>query len=79
MYIYIYTYIHIYVYIYIYNNIQEESLTVAQGDKGALILRFAPIDAPREETLLIKLKVLTLAPSLPPSFTPSLPPSLKFD
>jgi hypothetical protein len=46
-------------------------LTVAQGDKGALILRFAPIDAPREETLLIKLKVLTLLPpSLPFSRSP---------
>ncbi len=61
--------IYIYIYAHVCSHIQEESLTVAQGDKGALILRFAPIDAPREETLLIKLKVLTLPPSLPPFLT----------
>ena len=31
-------------------------MTVVQNDKGAIVLRFIPMDAPKEETILVKLE-----------------------
>ena len=36
--------------------IKEKTLIVPKHDKGAIVLRFAPIDAPKEETILVKLE-----------------------
>ena len=36
--------------------IKEKTLSVPKHDKGAIVLRFAPIDAPKEETILVKLE-----------------------
>ena len=36
--------------------IKEKTLSVPKHDKGGIVLRFAPIDAPKEETILVKLE-----------------------
>ena len=36
--------------------IKEKTLSVLKHDKGAIVLRFAPTDTPKEETFLVKLE-----------------------
>ena len=37
-------------------SIKEKTLSVPRHDKGAIVLRFAPVDAPKEETIIVKLE-----------------------
>ena len=37
-------------------SIKEKTLSVPKNDKGAIVLRFVPIDKPKEETILVKLE-----------------------
>ena len=37
-------------------SIKEKTLNVPKHDKGAIMLHFVPMDAPKEETILVKLE-----------------------
>jgi hypothetical protein len=52
--------IYIYIYIYVYICIIQKIPKPDQNDKGAIVLRFMPMDTPTEETILVKLQASIL-------------------